>query len=578
MHSSMSVGRGMMFRMTTRTAALQADLDALTDAFESAMPAFDAAMAAAHGPVADAGAEPGDAVDPLLAAAGVDAELERMSGPGVMRVLEAAARLRRRVDAVLTRAADEVAKRSATRFGPDGLAKQHGYSSPARLVAAMTGGSAAEASKLLSVGSATRTRQSLAGQQLPPKHPHARVRLDGAALSLDAAALITGMLERAAQRADSRLLDPYEATLVAMAERAPLKVVSRAVALAESRLDADGVEPADEAMHDRRSVTFHEDVTGMFHFRGRLDPVTAAPIKAALDALVGDALRRRDGRHGDSGGRGDPVRHDGAERLTRPPEFGDRTAPDDAAPIIEDRRSIPQLQADALAQLARHALGCSGAPPPLASTTIVVRLTLDALREGLGTAEIDGIDRPIAATTARRLAADAELIPVVLGTDGAPLDLGRAARLFSRSQRLALGERDGGCASCGQNITYANAHHIEWWQRDLGRTDLDNGVLLCSHCHRQVHLEGWQIRATPTEIWFIPPPHIDPEQRPRQGGRARFDPTRRHDPTTVTAPIVRPDPMRRTDPARAHPAPPDRPTLTPQSAPPPRSALPAPAA
>jgi hypothetical protein len=62
----------------------------------------------------------------------------------------------------------------------------------------------------------------------------------------------------------------------------------------------------------------------------------------------------------------------------------------------------------------------------------------------------------------------------VLGAESLPLDLGRAARLFTKAQRLALGERDGGCASCGQNIGYVEAHHIDWWERDTGPTDLSN--------------------------------------------------------------------------------------------------------
>ncbi|HEY1105960.1 MAG TPA: DUF222 domain-containing protein [Agromyces sp.] len=139
----------------------------------------------------------------------------------------------------------------------------------------------------------------------------------------------------------------------------------------------------------------------------------------------------------------------------------------------------------------------------------------------LGT--IDGFDRVMSAATLRRLAADAEIIPVVLGGKSEPLDVGRTKRLFTRAQRIALAERDGGCASCGRNIAYIDAHHISWWKRHAGRTSIDNGVLLCTHCHHQIHLGGWRIIASRHEIRFIPPPHIDPEQRPRLGGRARFE-------------------------------------------------------
>jgi hypothetical protein len=227
------------------------------------------------------------------------------------------------------------------------------------------------------------------------------------------------------------------------------------------------------------------------HLRATLDPETAAPVKAAIEALVSDALRRRS----------DPA----------------------TAGVVEDPRSIPQLQADALADLARHALGCEQTLTPLAKTTVVVRMDLETLIDGLGHARIDGLDQPISAGSARRMAVDAELIPAVFGGQSLPLDLGRAARLFTRAQRIALGERDGGCASCGQNIGYVEAHHIDWWERDTGPTDLANGVMLCSFCHHQVHRDGWGIRPGSTEVWFIPPPHIDPSQTPRLGGRARFE-------------------------------------------------------
>ncbi|WP_308799574.1 DUF222 domain-containing protein [Agromyces silvae] len=527
---------------------LRAGLGALAETWAGGLPAF------------GAGAVGADAVGD---------EFEALSGPGLVRVVEEVAGLRRSLDAVLARAADEVAKRSAPGFGADGLAKQHGYASPARLVAAATGGAPAEASRLLAVGEATRARASFTGELLPAKFAAVRRALDDGALSVDAAAAITGMLRRVEVRAEASLLEPYEQKLVEFADGQPFSLIQRAVKAAEARLDEDGAQPADERMFAARALTLHEDGHGMFQLRGRLDPVTAAPIKAALDALVSDALARRrshepgttglDGTTGATGldGTSGTTGLDGTTGTTGLDDTSDATGLDgttgttgldsttgttgldgtsDATgldgpggatggPVVPDQRSIPQLQADALAELAKHALGCTAAPGTAPKTTIVVRMSLDALRTGTGLAEIDGIDRPIAAATARKLAADAELIPIVLGADSAPLDLGRATRLFTKPQRIALMERDGGCACCGANITYAEAHHIQWWARDHGRTDLANGVMLCTSCHHRIHDQGWRIHTDGPRIWFIPPPHIDPSQHPRLGGRARFDPT-----------------------------------------------------
>ncbi|WP_177243768.1 HNH endonuclease signature motif containing protein, partial [Microbacterium sp. AR7-10] len=35
-------------------------------------------------------------------------------------------------------------------------------------------------------------------------------------------------------------------------------------------------------------------------------------------------------------------------------------------------------------------------------------------------------------------------------------------------------------------------HHIDWWNRDTGPTDLTNGILLCSTCHHRIHDNGWE--------------------------------------------------------------------------------------
>ncbi|GLI28290.1 HNH endonuclease [Agromyces rhizosphaerae] len=480
----------------------------------------------------------GEWVGALPAGGGVrgdlQSEVERMSDAGLVRVTDAVAQVRRDTEALLARVADEVARRSRSEFGSEGLAKQQGFHNPARLVASSTGGSTGDAMRLLSVGAATRERESFSGERMPAKHPSVAAAVGSGSISLDAASAITSMLERVALRADPEAMRGVEATLVSHAASLPLAMLQRAIRQAEAMLDQDGVAPREEELRQQRGITLREGRDGMVHVSGRLDPETAAPVKAALESLVSDALRRRRGGAGAAAADASGLANVSAAFTGGDASgecAGDDSAfanvalanADGAAPAIDDHRTIPQLQADALADLARHCLGCRDTLPPLAKTTAVVRVDLETLREGLGVATIDGIDQPVSAATARRMAADAELIPAVLGGDSVPLDLGRAARLFTKEQRLALGERDGGCASCGQNISYVEAHHIRWWERDAGPTDLNNGVLLCSFCHHRVHDDGWTITVRDGTVWFTPPPHADPTLTPRLGGRARFE-------------------------------------------------------
>ena len=68
------------------------------------------------------------------------------------------------------------------------------------------------------------------------------------------------------------------------------------------------------------------------------------------------------------------------------------------------------------------------------------------------------------------------------------LNVGRTHRLATRAQRDAvLARQEGICAAPGCGLTYLEIHHVEWWGRDAGRTDLDNLVGICNRCHHRVH-------------------------------------------------------------------------------------------
>ncbi len=121
------------------------------------------------------------------------------------------------------------------------------------------------------------------------------------------------------------------------------------------------------------------------------------------------------------------------------------------------------------------------------ATTMMITMDLEALTTGLGTATLADGSR-ITAGEARRMACTANLVPAVLGTRSVPLDLGHTARLFTPAQRKALALRDRECRADGCSIpaTWCEAHHLQPWLLG-GRTDLANGVLLCSRHHHLVH-------------------------------------------------------------------------------------------
>lgn len=124
---------------------------------------------------------------------------------------------------------------------------------------------------------------------------------------------------------------------------------------------------------------------------------------------------------------------------------------------------------------------------------------------------------PISPASIRPLSCEAELIPTVLSSQGAVLDMGRKTRLFTPDQRRALIGRDRGCAApnCTIPAPWCDAHHADPWKYG-GPTAISNAVLLCSHHHHAVHAGMWTVQIKDGIAWFVPAPYLDPDQRPRR--------------------------------------------------------------
>jgi hypothetical protein len=117
--------------------------------------------------------------------------------------------------------------------------------------------------------------------------------------------------------------------------------------------------------------------------------------------------------------------------------------------------------------------------------------------------------------SARRIACDAGIIPVVLGHHGEVLDQGAMERCFTLAQVRALWRRDQHCTFPGCDIpaAWCDAHHLIHWA-DGGPTDLSNAALLCARHHTIVHrdqLAGYVSASGP------PPAAAHPLGRARRG-------------------------------------------------------------
>jgi hypothetical protein len=102
--------------------------------------------------------------------------------------------------------------------------------------------------------------------------------------------------------------------------------------------------------------------------------------------------------------------------------------------------------------------------------------------------------QPIPAETARRIACDCSITPILRGAESHQVDAGPTRRSISPAKRRALVARDKGCRfeGCDRPPAWTDGHHIKHWANG-GTNELGNLVLLCRRHHYRFHEEGWRL-------------------------------------------------------------------------------------
>jgi len=229
----------------------------------------------------------------------------------------------------------------------------------------------------------------------------------------------------------------------------------------------DGFFNEAEADFTRRHFHISQMPDGMFAVDGVLDPVGGAALKTAVDVLA----------------------------KPKGPE---------------DERTAKQRRADAVGELAHHAME-QGTLPRRHSVKphINLTMTLEGLKGELGVPPADlDLSLPISIRTAERLACDCTMSRVLLA-DSTVIDVGRATRVVSPPTVPALRVRDKGCRfpGCDRQVNWSSPHHLIDWSRG-GPSKLSNLVLLCYFHHRLVHEGGWLLIKAGREFQFMPPDRI----------------------------------------------------------------------
>jgi hypothetical protein len=349
-----------------------------------------------------------------------------------------------------------------------GTAATVGYRSTMELVRAVARVSRSEARARLAAATDVLSGRGVSGAPVEPRLPATAAAVAEHAIGAEDVAVIRSILARIPPHIDTQQRVEVEAELAHQArvlDAGQLAVLGKRML---AYLDQDGQPPRDQP-ETRRHLRF-QDRDGGYELSGWLDREAAEIVRSALSPLA-------------------------APRPTTETEI--------------DLRTAAQRDADALVELAQCALTDGELPTEGGERPqVVVTISLPVLQGRIGSASL-ALGGPVNADVARRIACDAQIIPVVLGSRGEPLDIGRTSRTVSAAIRRAVILRDGGCAfpGCSVPARWCDIHHVIHWA-DRGPTSLANCVALCGRHHRLIHHSDWWIDMTSGIPQFHPPPWL----------------------------------------------------------------------
>lgn len=285
---------------------------------------------------------------------------------------------------------------------------------------------------------------------------------------------------------------------------------------ARERLDVAAVERGERDRAASRAVRIWEK-DGMFGGSWKLTGEDGgAEINTALKLLLADQTGGP--RFPATDANGDPIEATDTDGAVVPSP-------------IDDDRTMDQILADGFTQIVLNGLhvdptvvpGASRAPVRVIVTEKVLTDKATAVATGdsdyiAGSALLEANMTAITLAKLEEYLCEGGSVGIVFNHDGT-IDVGREQRLYTSRQRTALGVRDGGCRfpGCDKPPSWCEAHHILHWVRDRGKTDLENGILLCRYHHMFIHAKGYEILRKDGPgggtYWLKPPLTIDPEQR-----------------------------------------------------------------
>lgn len=208
--------------------------------------------------------------------------------------------------------------------------------------------------------------------------------------------------------------------------------------------------------------------------------------------------------------------------LTHFDAFAAPKASEDGA---KDRRTAGQRRHDALVAAMKANLRAKQLPSVAGVTaTLIATMTAEQYATGDGLARTShGAQVPVR-DVLDWAGGDYRLFLTVLDTVKGVTAYSSTRRLFTENQRLVRHAVDGGCTfpDCPMPAMWCEIDHTLDYA-ETGTSDIRLAGMACDYDNRERKKQGWTPKHINGRVAWIPPPWIDPEQRPRFNNLHRPD-------------------------------------------------------
>ncbi|MCQ9368218.1 HNH endonuclease [Brevibacterium sp. 91QC2O2] len=366
--------------------------------------------------------------------------------------------------------------------------------------------------------------RSFTGARLEPAYPHVAHALAGGGVSVDQAQAVIREIEKIPRQVRHVHHATAERLLVQTVPSVDVDQVRVLGSRIRDYLDPDGRFAEVPPLVDEFHVTVTPRRNGAWNLTGLLDPVTGGKLHGLLTNRQEPGQDTTEVNSGEAQRVGTGV-PDGAESVTADVPPGDLPPQDlPASAVTVDGRPTTKAnhpfgyrerpdgarRHDMFATLIDRA---AGSGPQGAGMALVVTATAEEYAQGK--AEVESTAGPIGLQDLESLSPGALVYFQAHQPGTREVTVHSASRFATRRQVELIAARDRGCTfpGCDMPVGWCDAHHMIPWSTG-GPTTVSNLTLACRFHHTWHDQHGWRAELIGGLPAWIPPRHVDIEQRP----------------------------------------------------------------